>query len=163
MEKDFDWCIKEANCCKTPELSINSSVVDECTTECESDPDMCCIRICILRRVNFLQFSTDPNVMPQINQNALLKLYMDSVDDDPAWEPIVRSSTNRCFDDMHGIVNNFTCGVIPDNVPLINFCCYKENFLKCPYLQKNQACDACVAFIKECIADMDSYYFTLLI
>lgn len=157
------------DCCKTPDLIINSSLYDECGRECEAqnrqnEDENCCVRVCVLKRVDFLFFSTDPNVKPEVNPKALVEIYMNSVNNDPAWEPIVKSSSFRCYSDINDMYYQLACNAIPDNLSHINFCCFKENFLKCPYWnpKKIEKCTICHEYIQECIGDRDDGFFGVI-
>lgn len=167
--ENFFWCLKKESCCETPVLSIDESIREECIDECKKvggsyEEVDCCIRVCVLAKVNFLLFSTDPNFKPRINPKGLMEIYAKSVDNDPEWEPILKSSTQRCSDDVGDLVYGYACDVIPDNLSIINFCCYKENFLRCPHVnpKNREKCAICREILVECIADTDDGFFGVI-
>lgn len=155
-------------CCVYPDLFAISGFSDDksfddifvkCYNECnftfylESwEAWLCCYRICILREVGFLLFSTDPNIMPQTNVQGVINIYMTSVQNDPAWEPIIRSSVNRCFDEANAFEFTYECGVIPSSLKFIYECCFIEQFLKCPYWNpdKREECPVIYKYNEEC-------------
>lgn len=152
-------------CCKNPELFLWSNTFEECTKICGGDErnDMsskneteeygCCRLVCILTKMEFLRFSTDPNVMPQVEVKGVIAVYMQSVDNDPIWLPIVKTATERCFDDIYGLLGQgYYCNVIPNSLKVLTDCTYNEYFMKCPYWNPKQLsrCELALEYQKEC-------------
>lgn len=166
IENPYQWCFHEDNCCPRPILMLNLTTHIDCSNQCassENEPIIdesgvdCCVMICMLTEVNFLQFSTDPNIFPQFNPEGFIKMFLTSVDFDPTWEPSIRSSTLRCYDDMGDLNEGYYCGVIPKYVKDMNLCTFKENYAKCPHwsLKGNHStCEMCREFMWECHDDV---------
>jgi hypothetical protein len=147
-------------CCKYPTLVIWKHQLDDCVNFCEDskedgDKHTCCIKICILKELGVLLFSTDPNMKPQVDHKGLSYSFLLSVGNDTSWEPIIRSSTSRCFDDRFGFTDGYQCDVIPLSLFEVITCCYKENFLKCPNYNPKRVsgCKATYEFIELCYVD----------
>jgi hypothetical protein len=107
---------------------------------------------CVLRKMEVTIFMIDPDVRPNVNPEGLIQnllLYATEM-----WEPIVRISVNRCFDDLEGTVEQFYCG---DTIPMLLLdlivCIHKENLLNCPTYNPNNltVCEPTYSFVKECI------------
>jgi hypothetical protein len=160
VQLDFGQCL---NCCKLPEMEFEMSIAEECNRECaeknlEDDVDSCCSRICVLEKLDIILVSTDPNVKSFVKPEGIVKMFMNTVGNDPAWLPIVQSSTMRCFDDVAVMSEEYLCGnKIPYGLTVMEFCCFKENYLKCPYWnpQKIDNCTICRNVIEECLASTD--------
>jgi hypothetical protein len=163
-------------CCNQPYLTIYSNQFEQCVSECEgykvpADDEKfelyrCCVVVCNGAKLEILKFSTDPNVMPQVEYEGFINSYMISVDHNPEWEPIIRTTIKRCFDDSHGLETGYECNFIPNSINYINQCSFKELFLKCPRSQWNQnntaqLCAATREFIEDCFFPFsldESYY-----
>lgn len=150
--------LRMADCCKIPAFYTTAESLEMCGNKCynETYPDTlgCCRDICILTEIGFLIYSTDPNVMPQTDPRGLVYAYMLSVNNDPVWEPVVRSSVTRCFDDARGLEEDsgYHCGVIPFSLAIIHYCSILELFSKCPYWNPEELseCDKMREWIREC-------------
>jgi hypothetical protein len=148
-------------CCKYPELVMPLEIDEQCQAECKikfSEFTNCCYLVCVLREVGFLRFSTDPNMMPIPDVQGVIKSYMYSVEDDPTWEPVIKSSASRCFEDSHGIDNEYDCSVVPKSLQYMVQCSFIENFLKCPVWnpKKINECAAAYKYVSECYSVRDT-------
>lgn len=155
-------------CCINPEIFTWSNIFEECVKVCGGNETIdtiqvdateeynCCKMVCVLTKMEFLIFSPDPNIKPEVDIKGIIKVYMLSVNNDPAWEPIVQSATQRCFEDSYGLFPGFFCGVIPNSLQELTNCVYKEFFLKCPYWNQKELsrCEAAREYQKECQSRM---------
>jgi hypothetical protein len=144
-------------CCDVPDAEVPPEINEYCLKECNlNQPNIldCCYYICILKEVRFLKFSTDPNIRPVPDVEGYIRLLMQSVDNDPVWEPVIRSSSSRCFYDADGTDNDFICQVVPSTIIYMSQCNFKENFLKCPYWNpyKIEKCQALYELVENCLA-----------
>lgn len=120
-------------------LVILRALHEECIKTCKYDPEIrlnnsqfCCFKICLFEKLGVLIFSTDPNLKPEIRREGIAYSFLLSVDGDTRWEPVILSSTSRCFDDRFGFIDGYDCNTIPMSLYEVIGCCYKQNFLKCP-------------------------------
>jgi hypothetical protein len=143
-------------------LVIMEYQVKSCQNDCPGSRiyDHCCLKICVYTQSGILKFSTDPNVAPELESNGFVASFMLSVDNDTAWEPIVKASTSRCFDDNIGTNDGFECEIIPKSLKRVIECTYKENFLKCPNYNPSHIseCKETYEYWEMCLEDFyDSY------
>jgi hypothetical protein len=103
------------------------------------------------KSVLVLKFSGDEKTKPEVDPQGLVYSFLLSVGNDTSWEPIVKSSTQRCYDDNYGSVEGYQCDVIPLSLFEIINCCLKENYLKCPVYNpyRLSECQATRQFIEE--------------
>lgn len=151
-------------CCQNPEIFMWSYIFEECVKICggnetfntsqigETEEYICCKMVCVLTKMNFLKFYSDPNIFPLVDIKGIIAVYMLSVDNDPAWLPIIKSSLERCFEDTYGLFPGHFCGVIPESLNQLTECAYTEFFLKCPHWNPKQLarCEAARKFHKDC-------------
>lgn len=128
---------------------------NECLHLCKDykdDENNCCLRICSLKQIEVLLFSTDPNMKPQVNYEGLTYSFLLSIDNDTRWEPVIRASTSRCYYDQFGTTDGYQCDVIPNSLYNVIECSYKENFLKCPNYNPNEIseCKETYEFLELC-------------
>lgn len=106
-----------------------------------------------MTNIGMFRYSTDPNILPEIDPEGIIRAFLLSVDNDPIWEPIIRSSTMRCYqDDIGTSAGVFDCGVIPQSFWTVALCAMKENYLKCPNFNANntKGCDESYQYMQEC-------------
>jgi hypothetical protein len=54
----------------------------ECKNECElPDKDNCCLRVCLLKKMETLKFSTDPNLKPEFVPEGIAKGFLVFLED----------------------------------------------------------------------------------
>lgn len=131
-------------CCPYPYLGLNlPNDVDCANSVCANysilpsafggdNKRICCIWKCILTNSGYLIFSTDPNIAPQTNVNGLIDVFLNSRNYDPAWEPIVRTSTVKCYDDAEGMNIGKYCDDLSDSFRYSVICSMRDFFLRCP-------------------------------
>lgn len=141
-----------------------SNIVDDCKDECEKkgevfDPDNsnsseiahCCQRPCLLAKSGILIFSNDPNIKPFLDKEGIIVAFLMSVKNNTIWEPIIRSSVGRCYEDFQSTTYGYYCNTIPFTLEQIISCCYKQTFLKCPdYDMKRRGCKETFDFVQDC-------------
>lgn len=140
-------------CCEIPTLMVDGITTDECEQDCNGNNGTCCTLVCLLKKMNVLRFSTDPNLPPEIESAGLIESFLLSVKDSDLWRPVVTSSTNRCYNDNIGNFHGYYyCKIIPNSLFSVIGCCYKENYLKCPTWNpgNDDRCDATRQFVEEC-------------
>jgi hypothetical protein len=145
-------------CCKTPIAMISEKDEEECkaTFRKPGIPD-CYLNSCYYKKLGITRFLIDPEIRPEFIPEGLMQSFLLSVNEtDGIWEPVVRRSVNRCFDDLTGYAEGYECfEKIPKMIYEVGFCMHKENFLRCPSWTENpdlkEACDATIKFIKECL------------
>lgn len=148
LKKEMDYFmyvpfeIALEGCCAYPYLTVQYPSDDECkNTKCqnmtyrggaENHITACCMWKCILENNGYLIYSTDPNIKPQTNVNGLISAFMHSKKYNDVWEPIVRTSTVKCYDDTEGMGRDDSCTDIPGSFSYTVFCSMREFFLRCP-------------------------------
>lgn len=142
-------------CCKYPDLVMEVETAEKCHDYCRDigkRRDQCCLLVCILKDLEILKFSDGSSAKPEVNPEGLVNSFLSSVENDKRWEPIVRSSSQRCSADLKGSVEGFECEVIPNELGKIIDCCSTENYLKCPnYNPKGRSeCQATREYVEEC-------------
>jgi hypothetical protein len=146
-------------------------LVRECTSYClekwddpkkkksqeEFDSYMyCCRLVCVLTEMGFLKFSTDPNLKPETDSRGFINTLKQSQYYTEVWDPIIESSTRRCYDDCNGYDGSYgyICDVVPDIIVPILKCSTKEHFLKCPEQHWDQSdytkCAIVREYVQEC-------------
>lgn len=110
-----------------------------------------------MKKLEVLTFSIETNQLLEIHQEGIEKSFLLSVDNETSWEPIIKSSTRRCYDDHYGTTDGYQCGVIPNSLSNVINCCYKENFLKCPNYNPNRIseCKETYEFVELCYENDD--------
>lgn len=75
-----------------------------------------------------------------------------SVGNDTRWAPVVRTAVDRCYEDLIGVDDGYSCDIIPKNLYMIIDCCYNENFLKCPTWNPHnlKECQYTYDYISKC-------------
>jgi hypothetical protein len=134
-------------------LVYNEEINFECKNEFPIDAD--CKQIsCHMKKVGITKFVIDPYIRPNFDPEALIQAFLSSVlQTDGVWEPVVRRSVNRCFDDFTGAVDGFICDqTMPAILLEVIVCTYKENFLRCPTWNpdKLEICEFTQDFVSKC-------------
>jgi hypothetical protein len=151
-------------CCELPMWEINNEVVEACIKKnlkkCDLN-DRCCLFPCYYKELGLTQFIIDPFVRPNFNPEAVIQMYLYNMRDremDGIWEPIIRRSVNRCFDDFEGAAEGYRCNeTIPKILDEVKYCAIKEQFLACPDYSKDDQCSYNLEYMRECWADLDMY------
>jgi hypothetical protein len=88
-----------------------------------------------------------------LDPQSLRDSFLFSVKNEPAWEPVITRSVQRCAYDLIGSSDEYQCEVVPMEFYSIIDCTYKENFLKCPVYNpfKLPECSATRRYVEECI------------
>lgn len=138
---------------------------EHCEKECGErvkEPSNCCMQVCLYGATGILLYSTDPNILPAVNLKALEDSFLLSVEPElvESWRPVVRTSLNRCYDDMFGVHNKQRCDVIPSSLFSVIACTAIENILKCPnYNPYNlESCEYEYEFYERCMLPAFDYF-----
>jgi hypothetical protein len=141
------------DCCKSPDLTALSWQVDYCYDDlCKNNTDECCAFICLFKLLGFAQFPEDRNEPAVLDPEGLVYSFMLSVDNDTSWEPVIRNSVKRCWNDNYGVSTDLYCNFPLDLWTGIGNCAFWENFLRCPIYNPNgiTECEATRQYITEC-------------
>lgn len=148
-------------CCKYPGLVLWRYQYEECGVECaeaEKNPDDrgCCMLVCCFKKIGVLKFPDDPKQPAKIDPEGFVYSFLLSVGNDTAWEPVIRKSTRRCYDDNNGVSTGDICNVPFIFLENIVTCAYKENFLRCPVFNPHRLpqCETSRQFVDECTDDV---------
>jgi hypothetical protein len=116
--------------------------------------------VCWLKKNKILLYSTDPNFKPEVNIDAVIISFNESVNGDKEWEPIIKNSFDRCYHDRIGTVDGFHCDVIPKSFYSVLECAYKEQYLKCPNYnpKKLDNCKETLEYADICYENDYNYY-----
>jgi len=126
--------------------------VDECKDECNNNSDECCNHRCIIKKIGFATYPEDPTQPDMIEPEGLVYSFMLSVDNDTTWEPVIRNSVKRCYDDNNGVSTDLVCNFPMELWVNIVTCSFWENFLRCPNFNPNGTaeCETTIQFLTEC-------------
>lgn len=160
-------------CCEFPVLMISVSEFFFCELECTNEGSVflegdnntnCCMTKCVFVKAGIIKLSTDPNVLAEVSAEGLTESFLLSVGVNKieAWEPLIKSSTHRCYSDNIGAsMGNDKCNLIPFSFVRVVECCSKEFYLKCPdYNMERSGCKEAYEWVELCIEDEREYFST---
>lgn len=140
-------------CCKTPKLAIQGEWYDQCLEINKGRPP-CHILSCVMEKSKVIQFIIHPEVRPTFLPEGLIESFMLSVNETREnWQPVVRRSVNRCYEDFEGSEDGYDCDeTSPKIIFDVAYCTMKELFLKCPNFNPDRIenCPITYQWVEQC-------------